>query len=428
MPQLLSRLCHLGGIQLRSGPILSAEDLNEPFVTSDFTIEPRITEMDIASLALAEQYRKQAKRKLGLNKLALLQNAAEIFAKAAICNPRLLSNRVRWLRVLVAILRHLIRTGKRFGDKELEAGFSRSDKVLADCRKECSTLGFVPCEVLFCESSLVRQKYFQFQAAEAGSGLVVQGLEFWTASYKLLLEAAAGSASEALHIGLNVLNPARIQHRKIKRWLELVLGLDHFTDMRSIPQVVALLEPIVAADQELAEYLVRSLKTRERLFHVLFAIFRNHSHLLRLLRQYISSDGHVVLRRLSMAFLDDAVVAQFLQLCSDSVSSVDLSNCSGCTNDVLFMLERLPALERISLRRCHRITDDGIIRLAGKFNNLISLNLSGCVKLTDRCLHRMRCEKLETLILKRCVALEGDFLKGLLLLFGLMMFSDGFFF
>ncbi len=161
MPQLLSRLCHLGGIQLRSGPILSAEDLNEPFVTSDFTIEPRITEMDIASMALAEQYRKQAKRKLGLNKLTLLQNAAEIFAKAAICNPRLLSNRVRWLRVLVAILRNMIRTGKRFGNRELEAQFSRSDKVLADCQKECKTLGYVPCEVLFCESSLVRQKYHQ---------------------------------------------------------------------------------------------------------------------------------------------------------------------------------------------------------------------------------------------------------------------------
>jgi hypothetical protein len=56
--------------------------------------------------------------------------------------------------------------------------------------------------------------------------------------------------------------------------------------------------------------------------------------------------------------------------------------------------------------------DDGVIRICESFPNLVSLNLSGCVKLTDRSLHRMRCNKLESLILKRCVLLEGEFLKA----------------
>ncbi len=241
--------------------------------------------------------------------------------------------------------------------------------------------------------------------------MVVQGLEYWTSSYKLLLAAANGNPGEALHIGLNVLNPVRIHHRKAKRWVELVMGLDHLTDMRHVPQVVELLEPVVAEDIELAEFLVKSLKTRERLFGVLFAVFRRHAHLLRLLKIYINGEnGHVALRKLSMAFLDDSVVAPFLQLCSNAIESVDLSNCSGCTNDVLFMLERISSLKHISLRRLHRVTDEGVIRIAESFSNLVSLNLSGCVKLTDRCLHRMRCLKLEKLILKRCVLLEGEFL------------------
>ncbi len=411
MPALLSRLCHLGGIQLRSGPKLMAEDLNEPFVTSDFTIVPRITEMDIASMALAEQYRKQAKRKLGSNKLTLLQSAAEIFSKAAICNPHHLSNRVRWLRVLISILRHQIRTGKRYRDLDLEIEFTRCDKVLADCLKECANVGRVPPEVLFLESSLLRQKYHQFMTAD-GSAMLVPALEYWTQSYKLLLSAASCSSAIALHIGLNVLNPVRIQHRKNKRWIELIVGLEHLTDLRDVPRAAALLGPIISAEPEFAVYMVGMLRGRERVFGVLFALFRAFPPLLNLLKRWMNSDPTVVVRRLTMEFLEDSVVANYLQLCSDSITAVDLSNCSGITNDALLMLDRMPSLQSISLRRCHRVTDEGVIAISQSFPNLLQLNLSGCIKLTDRSLSRMRCPKLAVLRLKKCVSLEGEFLRS----------------
>lgn len=61
MGPLLRRFLQLSGIQLRSG-LRDSADLHEPFVTSDFTIVPRITEMDIASLAVAEQYRRQVSK------------------------------------------------------------------------------------------------------------------------------------------------------------------------------------------------------------------------------------------------------------------------------------------------------------------------------------------------------------------------------
>ena len=408
MSTLISRLCHLAGIHLRSGP---RDDLNELFVTSDFAMVPRITEMDIASLALAEQYRKQAKRKLGSNKLHLLQSSAEIFSKAAISHPHHLANRVRWLRVLIAILRHSVRTKR----SDLEAEFSRAEAVLNECLEETNSLNTSVPEVLFLHSSLLRQKYHHL-VNSSGSSAPLLGLEFWCTSYKLLLLSHDLPVSSSLHVGLNTSNEARLEHRKANRWFELVMGLASLTDLRDISHMASLLGPIVAQDLELARYMLAIIGGRKsflRLFGVLFTIFRPFPNLMELLKRWINQRSKLTLRHLTMEYLEDSVVANYLQLCNQSVVELDLSYCSGITNDALLMLARMPLLKSLSLRHCNRISDEGVLSVLASFGtSLCELDLSFCTRLTDDCLVKLKLPNLQRLILRSCVSLEGEFLRG----------------
>jgi len=412
MPTLLSRLSYLAGIHLRSGPRVFAEEgLNEPFVTSDFAMVPRITEMDIASLALAEQYRKQAKSKLGTNKLTLLQSAAEIFSKAAISHPHNLTNRIRWLHVLISIVRHSVRNNA--DDEQIDSEFSRAETVLQECLQECDRKGEIPSEVLFLHSSLLRQKYHRIVNTSGGSAsLLLKGLGYWCKSYQLLLESRQ---QPSLHVGLAVGSEPRFQHRKDKRWMELVMGLASLTDLREISGMSALLGPIVMQDISLARYMISMLKrgrTFARTFGVLFAVFRPYQNLMDLLKRHLNSESEVVVRHLTMEYLDDSIVAPILQLCTEKILSLDLSYCSGMTNDSMLMLARTPSLTSLSLRQCHRINDEGILSTIESFPQLKRLNLTGCARLTDRCFAKVRFQSLEVLVLKKCVRIEGEFLRN----------------
>lgn len=421
MSSLLGRLSELAGIHMRSGPRFAFENLNEPFVTSDFTMVPRITEMDIASLALAEQYRKQAKRKQGANKLTLLRSAAEIFAKASISNPHHLSNRVRWLRVIISILRHSIRgrESSSEADENLEREFARADTILQECLNECNSLNRKIPEVIYLQSSLLRQRYHNLvnSSSVPSSALMSLVLEHWVSSYELLLLASSFPSPDSLHVGLNVYNNSRFEHRKAKRWMELSLGLSSMTDLREMSSMANLLGPVVARDELLARFMVSTLEARPCTFGVLFVIFRSFPKLLDLLKLWLNRSHTLVPHNLTMEYLEDSVVANYIQLCTSNIVSVDLTNCSGCTNDVLFMLARTPSLTSLSLRRCTRITDEGVRPFLDMFSTGIQeLNLSFCPRITDRSFLKRKLPVLRRLVLEGCVSLEGEFLtsKGLM--------------
>jgi hypothetical protein len=405
MSSLLLRFLGLSGIQLRSG-LRNSEDLHEPFVTSDFTIVPRITEMDIASLAVAEQYRRQAKRKVGSNKSGLLRSAAEILQKAVISNPHLLSNRLRWVRVLLAILRFDIRMGMQFGNAELEHEISRIKVVLAECVPAGSDRP-VPAEAQLLESSLYRQMYHQHMNIDGADSLFTC-LNYWAQSYQLLLQSHSNPS--LIHIGLNVRQ--RFERRKGKRWTELLVGLENVVSLSKLESCAQVLGPIIAADAEMAHFLLSSLDgppPRLRLFCVVIELFRAQSNLNDLLRMWINKRSRVSVNALTFEFLGDSTVAKFLALCDHSVTVLDLSNCF-LTDDVVVLFGRLPNLVSLSLSNCPMLSDDGLMQACGSLQRLVHLDISQCVKITDHALSRLRLPQLQRLNLNKCVSLNGEFL------------------
>lgn len=420
MAPLLRRFLQLSGIQLRSG-LRDSADLHEPFVTSDFALVPRITEMDIASLAVAEQYRRQvkrpltaahvflisflqAKRKVGSNKYALLQSAAEILSKAVISNPRQLSNRLRWVRVLVSMLRFRIRNGVQFGDTELAREIARVKSIL----HESAAIEAVPAEAQFLESSLLRQEYHQHMNVD-GADALLSCLGFWAQSYALLMKSHSNGV--LLHIGLNI--RARFARRKAKRWAELLVGLESFVQFGKVDQVVLLLSNIIAADVELASFLLASLDgppRRLRIVSVLMEIFRPHATLTDMLRTWLSARPKIKITRMTFEFCCDATVAKFLALCDENVTRLSLANCIHITDDVGLMFARMPNLRELSLSNCPHLTDEGVLTFIPSLQRIEVLDLSQCVRLTDHCLSRMRLPALQSLDVTKCISVNGEFL------------------
>lgn len=405
MSSLFMRFLQLSGIQLRTG-LLSSEDLHEPFVTSDFTIVPRITEMDIASLAVAEQYRRQAKRKVGANKVGLLRSAAEILQKAVVSNPTQPTLRLRWARVLLALLRVHIRSGTHHGNIDLYHQIERIRTSLLELRQRQSE--HVCSELQLLESSLYRLMYHQHMNVQ-GAEAITLCLTYWARSYSLLMESFGNP--NMLHIGLNV--AARFPRRKSKRWTELLVGLEHVVTLGAFDECAASLCAIVSADFELAHFLVAALDgvpSRARLFCVLLEIFRRSPALMELLRVWITARRQLHVGQLTFEHLDDATVAKYLALCDSSVRTLNLTNCF-ITDDVLIMFSRVPHLESLVLKNCPLLDDSAVLTgCAALQDSLVHLDLTNCLLLTDLCLSRLKLPHLQTLNLSRCGSLRGDFL------------------
>ncbi len=332
----------------------------------------------------------------------MLQSAAEILSKAVISNPRQLSNRLRWVRVLVSMLRFRIRSGVQFGDAELEREIARVKSILQESATET-----VPAEAQFLESSLARQEYHQHMNVD-GSDSLLLCLGLWAQSYSLLLRSHSNGV--LLHIGLNI--RARFARRKAKRWAELLVGLESFVQFSKVDQAALLLGSIIAADVELATFLLASLDgppRRLRIVCVLMEIFRAHPTLTDLLRKWLNARPQIKITRMTFEYCCDATVAKFLALCDENVTRLSLSNCVGITDDVVVMFARMPNVRDLSLNNCPHLTDEGVLTFTPSLQRIETLDLSQCVRLTDHCLSRMRLPFLQSLNIAKCISVVGDF-------------------
>jgi Leucine-rich repeat (LRR) protein len=73
---------------------------------------------------------------------------------------------------------------------------------------------------------------------------------------------------------------------------------------------------------------------------------------------------------------------------ADLVTNIDLTNCRGITNATLIQISNMcPQLERLSVRGCEMITDDGIVPIAEKCGKQLKiLYYSQCDQCTDAAL------------------------------------------
>lgn len=95
------------------------------------------------------------------------------------------------------------------------------------------------------------------------------------------------------------------------------------------------------------------------------------------------------------------------KLLDESIENLDLSRSNAVRNSTLEIITKLsPRLKTISLQSCLNISSDGVIILA-RFcgNSLSSINLSGCISLTDKAIEEISkfCNSLVHIDLTGCI-------------------------
>lgn len=83
-------------------------------------------------------------------------------------------------------------------------------------------------------------------------------------------------------------------------------------------------------------------------------------------------------------------------------------------DDDLALLERFPRLQRLHLRHCRNISDDGLVHVACR-TSLRELDLSGCVKITGNGIARLASLKsLRELLLNYCPKVRRNDVEALI--------------
>lgn len=97
--------------------------------------------------------------------------------------------------------------------------------------------------------------------------------------------------------------------------------------------------------------------------------------------------------------------------CLQNVTSLALNRCEKISSNGLKHLRRLK-LQNLSMAGCYRVNDQGLVSLS-EISTLTSLNLSLCFTITDWGLsHLKKCQKLKNLDVSGCRELLGDGFEG----------------
>ncbi|GMF60474.1 unnamed protein product [Phytophthora fragariaefolia] len=101
--------------------------------------------------------------------------------------------------------------------------------------------------------------------------------------------------------------------------------------------------------------------------------------------------------------LSDANIIDIVNTCKKLVR-LELAFCRELSDSVLFSVAKHLSLEDLNLSRCVRITDDGMLEVAGQSSVLRRLNISACKRLSERSLLALLegCRLLEELDVTHC--------------------------
>ncbi|KAG1688136.1 hypothetical protein DVH05_004006 [Phytophthora capsici] len=109
--------------------------------------------------------------------------------------------------------------------------------------------------------------------------------------------------------------------------------------------------------------------------------------------------------------LTDDNIVDIVNSC-EKIVTLELAFCRELTDSVLYAISKHLSLEELNLSRCVRITDDGMLEIAGQSSVLRRLNVAACKKLSDRTLSALLegCRLLEDLDVTHCPLFSPDML------------------
>ncbi|OWZ21734.1 hypothetical protein PHMEG_0003681 [Phytophthora megakarya] len=109
--------------------------------------------------------------------------------------------------------------------------------------------------------------------------------------------------------------------------------------------------------------------------------------------------------------LSDTNIIDIIDSCAKIVK-LELAFCRELTDSVLYAIAKHLSLEELNLSRCVRITDDGMMEIAGQSTVLRRLNVSACKKLSEKTLIALQegCRLLEELDATHCPLFSTDIL------------------
>ncbi|KAJ8577168.1 hypothetical protein ON010_g2043 [Phytophthora cinnamomi] len=101
--------------------------------------------------------------------------------------------------------------------------------------------------------------------------------------------------------------------------------------------------------------------------------------------------------------LRDANVIDIINAC-EKIVCLELAFCREISDNVLYAIAKHFSLEELNLSRCVRVTDDGLLEIAGQSSVLRRLNVAACKKLTERSLIALLegCRLLEEMDVTHC--------------------------
>ncbi|KAK1939175.1 EIN3-binding F-box protein 1 [Phytophthora citrophthora] len=109
--------------------------------------------------------------------------------------------------------------------------------------------------------------------------------------------------------------------------------------------------------------------------------------------------------------LSDTNIIDIVNSC-EKIVTLELAFCRELTDTVLYAISKHLSLEKLNLSRCIRITDDGMLEIAGQSSVLRRLNVAACKKLSDRTLSALLegCRLLEEMDVTHCPLFSPDML------------------
>ncbi|KAL3667927.1 hypothetical protein V7S43_006804 [Phytophthora oleae] len=109
--------------------------------------------------------------------------------------------------------------------------------------------------------------------------------------------------------------------------------------------------------------------------------------------------------------LSDSNIINIVNSCAKIVK-LELAFCRELTDCVLCAISKHLSLEELNLSRCIRITDDGMLEIAGQFSVLRRLNVAACKQMSDRTLSALLegCRLLEEMDVTHCPLLSPGML------------------